>query len=119
MLRQEPARLQVVLARLPRLVERQQRNPYAPVRTPFHRFLEERPEPGRVSIRRQPHDFVFVGVEIETEVKGDEGIQNSNRVIRRDSPYQVQFASAALVDGSAVRLRSEERRVGQEWRTWW
>ena len=50
----------------------------------FDRFVEESAVAGRISVGCQAHDFVFVGVEIEPQVQGDDRVENADGVVRRD-----------------------------------
>src|SRR5262245_3671687 len=68
----------VVLPFVASAVQAQQRYADAAVVAQLDRLFEERPVALRGSVGRQTHDFVFVGIEIETQVERDEGIQDSD-----------------------------------------
>src|SRR5678815_1055509 len=69
------ARSRVILALISREVQSQQRNADGAIRQQLHGFLEESAKALRIPVRGETHDFVFIGVEVETQVERDQRIE--------------------------------------------
>ena len=74
----------VILAFLSRTVEPENRNSDRTIGTQLYSFLKESAEALRVAIGRQPHDLVFIGVEIETQMQRHQGIENADGIVGGD-----------------------------------
>ena len=74
---------------IPGPVEMQYRDPDRAIRPKLHSLFEERAEPPGVSIGSQPHDLVFIGVEVKAKMQRNQGVQDPDRVIGRDLPNLV------------------------------
>jgi len=98
------ARREVVLALAAVAVRAQQRNPDAAVRFQLDGVLEEVTEPLGVAVGGEPHDLVFVGVEVEAQVQRDERVQHADRVVRGDLGDPVEVSATRVVHGHALHL---------------
>src|ERR1035437_8339497 len=63
---------EISLAFLSRTIEPKNRNSKRTIGVQLDRLLKESAETLRVAIRRQPHDLVLIGVEIEAQVRSEE-----------------------------------------------
>src|SRR4051794_33805642 len=88
---EEPAGGGIVFPFFRRAVQRKGGNPDRSVWEVFHRFFEKGPELVRASVGSESHDLVLVAVEVETKVHGDQGIQNSDGMQRRNRVQLFQF----------------------------
>ena len=70
----------------------------------FHGLLKEGAEARRIAVRREAHDFVFVGVEIEAEMEGDERVENADGIVGADGAQLFHLAVVKVVDGKALNL---------------
>ena len=57
-----------------------------------------------ISVRSESHDLVFVRVEIEAQMQGDQRIQNSDRAGGRKRVQQIELAIAGVIDGNALHF---------------
>jgi hypothetical protein len=72
----------VILPFVSRTVQSQYGNVDRAVRKQSHCVFEKSAKTLRISIRGEPHDFVLVGIEVETQVKSDQRIENANGILR-------------------------------------
>ena len=83
-------------------VQTQARNMNRAVLAKFYGSIEERPEPFRVAIRRQPHNLVFIRIKIESQVERDERIENTDGIMRGYMMELLQLSLASAVYRSAM-----------------
>src|ERR1019366_9542535 len=95
---------QVILAFLSRTVEPENRNSKRTIGAQFHGFFKESAEALGIAVRRQPHDLVLIGVEIEAEVQRDQGIENANGIVGGNFAQLLELAAAKLEYGQALHL---------------
>jgi hypothetical protein len=95
---------QVILAFLSRAVEPQNRNSKRTIGAQLDRFLKESAETLRIAVRRQPHDLVFIGVEIEAQVQRHQGIQDANGIVGGNLAQLLELAVAKLEYSEALHL---------------
>ena len=104
LLRQMVPRAEVELALDPRPVVSKQRHFPRAVRLQDERIVEEGGESLGVPVRRQPHDLVLVGVEVEAEMQRHDRVEDPDRVRRRDPQQRLEMAVAHVIRGPAVGL---------------
>ncbi len=97
-------RRSVIFAIVARFIQPQNRNLDRAIRQQLHRLLEKVPIARGIAVRRQSHDFVFVGIEIESEMQRDHRIQNSDRILCGDLGQLVDLIALGAIRGHAVRL---------------
>ena len=101
---QMPSRSCVMLAFVSGAVQSERGDSDRAVRTQLDSLFEERAKTLRISIRGEPHDFIFVGVEIETEMKCNQGIENPDGILRRNFVELVEFAVMRVIYRGALRF---------------
>src|SRR6266478_5152731 len=74
------------------------------IRTQFYSLFEECAKTLRISIRGEPHDFVFVGVEIEAEMKRNQRIENPDGILGR---YFVELCVSPMPSKTMTRHSSQ------------
>jgi len=70
----------------------------------YTHLVEEGAEAGRVSVWGEAHDLVFVGVEVEAKVEGDERVQDSDGVVSADGADLFHLTVVEFVDAEAFDL---------------
>jgi hypothetical protein len=75
----------VELALVSRAIPQQRRDLPTAILAQLHRFIEEGGESFSVTVGSKSHDLVFVGVEVEAKMQGDDRIEDSDRGRGRDS----------------------------------
>ena len=87
------------------------------VRMEVDEALEEPPVDLGVPIRRQAHHLVLVGVELETEMPGDEPVEDADRVPDRVGVEDLEATVSHRIDGHRVDLAHavahDAERVGE------
>src|SRR5271156_684770 len=99
--RQPVARLQIVFAVVPGAVQTENWNSNCAVSTAFDNLLKNAFKLPRVAVWREPHDLVFVGIEIEAEMIRYQRVDNTERIVRRNFTELFQFSAIAVEDRSA------------------
>jgi len=103
-LREAGARREIVLALLARPVQAEQGDAHPAVGLELDRGFEKTAEPLRVPVGREPHDLVFVGVEVEPQVQRHDRVQDADRVRHADLEYPVQIAVTPVIHARALGL---------------
>src|SRR5205823_13264888 len=67
-------------------------------------LLEKGPEARCVAVRRKAHDFVLIGVEVESEMQSDNGIKNADGVSSGDFPEFFEFAIMGMINRGALHF---------------
>ncbi len=87
------------------------------VRMEVDEALEEPPVDLGVPVRRQAHHLVLVGVELETEMPGDEPVEDADRVPDRVGVEDLEPTVSHRIDGHRVDLAHavahDAERVGE------
>src|SRR5229473_3065896 len=95
---------QIILALVTRPVHPKEWDADGPVVEKLDRLLEERPESIRIAVRGEAHNLVFVGIEIETQMKRDHRIEYADGIARRYFAESVQSAIVSMICGCALEL---------------
>ena len=94
----------VILPVFASLIHTQHWNSDPPVVQSLNGLPKESPEPGGIAIRGQSHDLVLVGIEIETEMKRDQRVQDADGVVCGYFLERVELAAVGVIHGCAVRF---------------
>src|SRR5712691_7152638 len=104
MLLQILARSGVVLAFLPGPVPSQDRDADGTVRIELDSLVKKSAEPPWVAVRSQPHDLVFVGVEVEAQMQRDQRVQDSDGIQGGNLGYSLELVPVPTIHRRALRL---------------
>src|SRR5258705_9601592 len=94
----------IVFPLVPRVINAQNRDSHRSVGAQEYVLLKESSIPGRIAIRREAHDLVFVGVKIKAQVQSHQRVENPDRIGRRHRAEKSQIAISRFVYGNALRL---------------
>src|SRR5215467_11221745 len=98
---EECARRNIVFAFFASTVQAEARNAKRSVGFEFDHGFEETAIPGRIAVWGEAHNLVFVGIEIESKVKSNERIKDSDRITRRNFLQLLQSAGHTAIRSKA------------------
>src|SRR5450631_3150676 len=76
------------------MVQFQNRNANGAIVAQFHHLLKQSAEASAIPVGRQAHDFVLVGIEVESEMECDQRIEDPDGVV---GTYGMEFLKLAIV----------------------
>ena len=98
------ARGRVVFALFAGAVQLEHGNADGAVGAKLHGLGKKPAEARRVAVRREAHDLVLVGVEVEAEMEGDERVKNADGIVGGNGANLLQLSVVKVVDAQALHL---------------
>src|ERR671922_586619 len=71
---------EVVFAFVASAIHTKKRDANGAILAEFDGLLKEGAETRGIAVGSEAHDFVFIGVEVESKMQGDDGIKNADRI---------------------------------------